>query len=147
MFTIYDVLKYSQHNLDIGNEEDVKRATKLRDYILSKGVDEGKVAERYLATVKSDFFSISHLQKCVKEELGEDLPTKEEAWIQVTENIGKHSRDDLPPFIPLIVKAVKSLGGWRYLSGDTNLAVERSNFFRIYESLREEELVNRLLNG
>lgn len=105
-----------------------------------------KAVERYYRTAKSSFFDLSYLWECLRKEIATELPKKETAWKLVVKGVSAYGKQNKPEFHPIVDSAIEGIGGWKHLCNVDNLSIERSNFYKIFDSLIEEELECTILN-
>lgn len=102
-----------------------------------------RAMQRYLASSTSSFFDWSELMNCLKEEIAKtmEIPTTEKAWgiiIEQMSTVGGRQNPQLKHVI--VLDAVNAIGGWRKLNLSDNSVSDRHNFFKVYESIRENYL-------
>jgi hypothetical protein len=91
------------------------------------------------------FPSISEIREAVIKIMPNEIPSTEEAWLEVMDNIRSVGSYGSPTFSnPLIGKAVNAIG-WRELCLSDNPIADRAHFFKIYESYRNREVEDNLM--
>ncbi len=69
-----------------------------------------------------------------------NVPTKYEAWYELTRNLGGFFYGGEPEFShPIIGMALKGIGGWRRFCNSHNLISERKHFLDSYEASLEKK--------
>jgi hypothetical protein len=91
------------------------------------------------------FPSISEIREAVIKIMPNEIPSTEEAWLEVVNQIRSEGSYGSPTFTSnLIYKAVQAIG-WRELCLSDNPVADRAHFFKIYESYRSRQVEDNLM--
>lgn len=104
----------------------------------------GQAVALQLISYNKWFPSIAELRQAIVKMLPDEIPSTEEAWLEVINEIRGIGSYGSPHFSNnLISKAVNAIG-WRELCLSDNPVADRAHFFRIYESYRVREIEDNL---
>lgn len=121
--------------------------TEIWKYLKASGTYPD-VVTRYRDTANSPFFDFSHMVKCVREIKKEQYPTAQEAWGKLLKGIKSlpNKKEPVDMLPPLMKNTIDGLGGWEYFINieSDKLAIERSNFIRIYDRLLEKKVTQEM---
>jgi len=104
----------------------------------------GYSAILHLISTCEFFPKISNLRQAIVKMLPDEIPSTEEAWLEVSNQIRATGSYGTPRFSnDLIGKAVNALG-WRELCLSENIVANRAHFLKIYASFRDREIEDNL---
>jgi len=113
-------------------------------FLIDLSFELGQAAALQLISQNKWFPSIAELRQSVIKMLPNEIPSTEEAWLEVVNQIKSTGSYGTPYFSnDLIGKAVNAIG-WRELCLSENQVADRAHFFRIYESYRSREIEDNL---
>jgi hypothetical protein len=105
----------------------------------------GQAAALQLISQNKWFPSIAELRQAVNKMLPDEIPSTEEAWLEVVNQIKAVGFYGKPTFSnSLIDKAIEAIG-WQALCHSENIIADRAHFFKIYESYRNREIEDNFM--
>jgi hypothetical protein len=96
------------------------------------------------------FPTIAELRKAAAQAKLGDVPSAEEAWSEVLTEMRSTGRQYTPDFSHRAIdRAVRDVGGWRYLCNSEGLSFERTYFLKTFKDLvsRAERITLRISEG